>query len=1692
VVDSVINNTGVIEANSVGVKNGMIVLGAATAADKGPAAPKQTVKVSGTLSAAGQKSGEKGGTIQVTGEDIALIGAKLDASGQAGGGTVLVGGDTGGGRLNPAVSGVAQAKLQPSPVATASTVSVDAATVIDASAKVAGDGGKVVVWSNVATNFAGTIYATGGPNGGNGGFAEVSSHGVLTYTGLADLSAPKGTAGTLLLDPANVVICDDCDGGTIDSADLSANLNKSNMVVTTDQPGEGLGNITVRDAVVWNSGNSLTLSATANIYVNANLTSTGGGAIKLRADNTGSGTGTVMFGGHYVDDELVPAMVSTSGRVTIFYNPTGNDNTSVNATSYTSPTDYSSHVTGGGTLTAYMLVNTVFDLQNIQNNLGGSYALGRDIDASATAVWNGGQGFVPIGQMGHAFTGRFNGEGQHIDGLTIAPTDPNVTNIGLFGVNAGVIRNVELTNVSISANPFANVPTQYVGALAGQNFGTIGHVAVTGGTINGGTVAGVAAGGLVGQNGVKWITSEDAPATAVPGVIRRSTAAVTVTVGDGCSGTCDTGGTNYAGGLVGINGGIVSRSAASGSVISGSNSFAGGLVGQNANFSSAPPVALNIGSPPSPTFAPVIANSYATGDVTSAGTNVSLGGLVGMNGIALGPATITHGIQVGVNGPVASDGPPAASGVILNSYAGGHVSATANLDTNCNGGGCMAVSVGGLVGQNTGLIQGPVPSDHTDAVVAGGVVHDVVTCGAGATCASGMVSAGAGGQVGGLVGNNQGIIDYAFATGTVHVGANGTAGGLVGYNAGTLYKTLATGDVTGDAGIGTSHDGSNKTTSLGGLVGQNFGVIDHSYAHGAVGSLDVDNLEVGGLVGFNSGTITYSFAKGDVSARNNSSAGGLVGDNQRDDSSCDTCNMGIGQNNDALISNSGARGNVTVGAASIAGGFAATNRGTIASSHTRSNVTGGHDSILGGFVGVGDFKTSDNFSVITGSTASGTVNGLGANIIAAGFAAVNAGQISASLASGGVNAAANSYLGGFVGINIGSVTGSSNTGVVNGAANGTGSGNIAGGFVGVNFGLIDSSTTTGQVSSGANSIVGGFAGGNLTFANVPSPNPIPATGSTFPVGTITNSSIVAVPASPHVMANDAVQPDAAASGSLPFTGSTGTGGYPGLPSLVTSCNAGICQLLVAGLQPPPPPPPPPSNNNITVIATKANLPPVNNQIPPPPPPSPNNPNINLTLSLPVGPTGPIGGYGGNGNGGNGGNGGLKPNYGPPPGPGLGRTPDEQQYSGVPPPNETRFKAGEVVIQVVDTVPVAEVVQIAQGFGLVLISTQHLDQTHRNVFRFRTTGNANIRKLIAALEKKSQFASVGPNYMFIPAQNAPAPAAPAQAAPAGPADTDHTDSIPPANEAAPDLANSDTASLQSLPAGDAAQYVIEKFHLGAVHHLASGRNVLIAVIDSEIDAAHPDLRGVIAERFDATQSPSKPHPHGTGMAGAIASRTRLLGVAPGARILAIKAFDESATSAEATSFQILKGLDYAIAKNVRIINMSFAGPRDPMMERTLKSAHDKGIILIAAAGNAGPKSPPLYPGADVSVIAVTASDYADKPFAMANRGKYIAVGAPGVDVMVPAPANSYQLTTGTSVAAAHVSGVAALLVERKPNITPDEVRAILMRTATAFSSRPKGEEDGAGLVDPVGALKALTAAKTSEAVPSTGGLRASVH
>jgi subtilisin family serine protease len=217
-----------------------------------------------------------------------------------------------------------------------------------------------------------------------------------------------------------------------------------------------------------------------------------------------------------------------------------------------------------------------------------------------------------------------------------------------------------------------------------------------------------------------------------------------------------------------------------------------------------------------------------------------------------------------------------------------------------------------------------------------------------------------------------------------------------------------------------------------------------------------------------------------------------------------------------------------------------------------------------------------------------------------------------------------------------------------------------------------------------------------------------------------------------------------------------------------------------------------------------------------------------------------------------------------------------------------------------------------------------------------------------------------------------------------------------------------------------------------------------------------------------------------MAGAIAARRNTLSAAPRVGVLAVRAFDPRTTGGDGTTFNIIKGIDWAVEQGARIINMSFAGPSDPRLNVVLERAAKRGVVLIAAAGNAGPNSPPLYPAANRHVIAVTATDIEDRLYTGANRGNHIAVAAPGVDVLAPAPGGNYQFTTGTSVAAAHVSGVAALLIERNPKLTPNDVRRILMRTATSLGRGERARDFGAGLVNAYQAVASATASPAARA------------
>jgi hypothetical protein len=277
---------------------------------------------------------------------------------------------------------------------------------------------------------------------------------------------------------------------------------------------------------------------------------------------------------------------------------------------------------------------------------------------------------------------------------------------------------------------------------------------------------------------------------------------------------------------------------------------------------------------------------------------------------------------------------------------------------------------------------------------------------------------------------------------------------------------------------------------------------------------------------------------------------------------------------------------------------------------------------------------------------------------------------------------------------------------------------------------------------------------------------------------------------------------------------------------------------------------------------------------------------------------------------------------------------------------------------------------------------------------------------------------------------------------------------------------------ALAEGDPAQYALAKLRLPEAHALSRGSDVVVAVIDSGIDINHPELANTIADRFDALGAKEGPHVHGTGIAGAIVSHARLMGSAPSAKILAIRAFGAAPNGAESTSFVILKSLDYAASHAARIVNMSFAGPKDPLLERGIAASVTRGIVMIAASGNAGPKSPPLYPAANPSVIAVSATDAYDRLFPASNRGGHIALAAPGVEIFLPAPDGKYQMTSGTSFSAAYVSGLAALMIERNPQLLPADVRAILMTTARDLGAPGRDDLFGAGEADALGAVTAV--------------------
>jgi subtilisin family serine protease len=263
-----------------------------------------------------------------------------------------------------------------------------------------------------------------------------------------------------------------------------------------------------------------------------------------------------------------------------------------------------------------------------------------------------------------------------------------------------------------------------------------------------------------------------------------------------------------------------------------------------------------------------------------------------------------------------------------------------------------------------------------------------------------------------------------------------------------------------------------------------------------------------------------------------------------------------------------------------------------------------------------------------------------------------------------------------------------------------------------------------------------------------------------------------------------------------------------------------------------------------------------------------------------------------------------------------------------------------------------------------------------------------------------------------------------------------------------------------------------------HQLATGRGVSIAIIDSAVDGSHPDLRGRVRIARNLAEREPIAHGgevHGTAIAGIIASAVNnnegIIGVAPDVSIAALRAcwaVAENSLAAQCSSFTLARALEVALSLNPNVINMSLAGPADPLLSRLLDEVIERGIIVVAAHAETGegshafPASHPKVLSAHSSAAYPAATLAA--PDTLAGPSVY-SVGAPATEVLTTTPGAKYAFLTGNSLAAAHTAGVVALLMEREPQLDVERIAALLTGT-TIYSA-------GSASINACRALERLT-------------------
>jgi type VII secretion-associated serine protease mycosin len=278
----------------------------------------------------------------------------------------------------------------------------------------------------------------------------------------------------------------------------------------------------------------------------------------------------------------------------------------------------------------------------------------------------------------------------------------------------------------------------------------------------------------------------------------------------------------------------------------------------------------------------------------------------------------------------------------------------------------------------------------------------------------------------------------------------------------------------------------------------------------------------------------------------------------------------------------------------------------------------------------------------------------------------------------------------------------------------------------------------------------------------------------------------------------------------------------------------------------------------------------------------------------------------------------------------------------------------------------------------------------------------------------------------------------------------------------------------------AQWHLEFLDLAAAHQITRGAGVTVAVIDSGVDATHPDLRDNLLPGVDLVdpENPDAwtPEPHGTLVAGVLAGHGHgpdrgdgVVGLAPDARVFPVRV--STGEEDQPTGGQLADGIRAAVAAGADVINISLSSDESEPDQRAIEAARRADVVVVAAAGNRPDVEGVTFPAALPTVVAVGGVDRDGELAGFSVTGPEIALTAPGDGIVSTGPGGEYLVADGTSLAAPVVAGAAALVRAAFPELTADQVIYRLVATARDTGSPGRDERYGHGIVDPAGALTA---------------------